>query len=223
MLLVAFAPALAAFDAQHVELAVDVAEDEIGSVARAYSITSSARASKVGGISKASAFAVLRLITSSNLVGCSIGRSAGLVPPLHLAVPEVAKIVQSSDCAAKSGELNDYSVCLTSLVHKNEFYLVDVLRQRPSYPELKKKVFEQKTRFKADVGLIEDTGHGTALIQDLRGSRLHAVGRRPEKDKITRISAQSAKIEAGQLLLPAQRLGLKNSRRRSLAVFGLGR
>jgi hypothetical protein len=35
-----------------------------------YSITSSARASSVGGISMLRALAVLRLMTSSNLVGC---------------------------------------------------------------------------------------------------------------------------------------------------------
>src|SRR5262249_48243211 len=45
-----------------------------------HSITSSAVASSVWGIVRPSAFAVLRLITSSNLVGCSIGRSAGLAP-----------------------------------------------------------------------------------------------------------------------------------------------
>src|SRR5215475_6747360 len=45
-----------------------------------YSITSSARASSVGGISRPSAFAVLRLITNWNLVGCTTGISAGLVP-----------------------------------------------------------------------------------------------------------------------------------------------
>src|SRR5262245_51316858 len=38
-----------------------------------HSITSSARASSVGGTSRPSALAVLRLISSSNLVGCSIG------------------------------------------------------------------------------------------------------------------------------------------------------
>src|SRR5207245_3723757 len=43
-----------------------------------YSITWSARPSTGGGIFRPSAFAVLRLITSSNLVGCSTGRSAGL-------------------------------------------------------------------------------------------------------------------------------------------------
>jgi phage terminase large subunit-like protein len=53
--------------------------------------------------------------------------------------------------------------------------------------------------------LIEDTGHGTALIQELRGSGLlHAIGIRPDKDKVTRMSAQSAKIEAKQLLLPSK-------------------
>src|SRR6516164_6074118 len=45
-----------------------------------HSITSSARASSVGEISRPSALAVLRLITSSNLVGCSTGSSAGLAP-----------------------------------------------------------------------------------------------------------------------------------------------
>ena len=73
MLLVAFAPALAAFDAQHIELAVDVAEDEIGSVARAYSITSSAMASSPGGKLRPNALAVLRLITNSNLERTSRG------------------------------------------------------------------------------------------------------------------------------------------------------
>src|SRR3954470_8567557 len=45
-----------------------------------HSITSSARASNEGGISRPSALAVLRLITSSNLVGCRTGRSPGLAP-----------------------------------------------------------------------------------------------------------------------------------------------
>jgi hypothetical protein len=44
-----------------------------------YSITSSARA-RSGGTVMPSAFAVLRLITGSNLVGCWTGRSAGFSP-----------------------------------------------------------------------------------------------------------------------------------------------
>src|SRR5215467_1668478 len=45
-----------------------------------HSITSSARASSIGGTSRLSALAVLRLMINSNLVGCSTGRSAGLAP-----------------------------------------------------------------------------------------------------------------------------------------------
>src|SRR5262249_34029268 len=45
-----------------------------------HSITSSARASTVGGSSRPSALAVLRLITSSYLVGAGTGRSAACSP-----------------------------------------------------------------------------------------------------------------------------------------------
>src|SRR5262249_23227160 len=45
-----------------------------------HSITSSASASSLGGMSRPSALAVLRLMTNSNLVGCMTGISAGLVP-----------------------------------------------------------------------------------------------------------------------------------------------
>ena len=45
-----------------------------------YSMTSSARAESVGGTSRPNSFAVFRLITNSNLVGCTTGRSAGFSP-----------------------------------------------------------------------------------------------------------------------------------------------
>jgi hypothetical protein len=45
-----------------------------------HSMTRSARCSSDGGIVRPIAFAVLRLITSSNLLGCSIGKSEGFIP-----------------------------------------------------------------------------------------------------------------------------------------------
>ena len=51
---------------------------------RTHSITSSARASSVGGTSRPSALAVLRLMTNSNLVGCmdrQVGRLGALENP----------------------------------------------------------------------------------------------------------------------------------------------
>jgi hypothetical protein len=50
------------------------------SSARRYSISSSAPKSMAGGTVSPSALAVFRLITSSNFVGCSTGRSAGFAP-----------------------------------------------------------------------------------------------------------------------------------------------
>lgn len=47
---------------------------------RLYSITSSARACSIGGTVMPNAFAALRLMTNSNLVGCITGKSAGLAP-----------------------------------------------------------------------------------------------------------------------------------------------
>jgi hypothetical protein len=51
--------------------------DELASL---HSITSSASASSLSGTVSPSAFAVLRWMTSSNLVGCMTGRSAGFSP-----------------------------------------------------------------------------------------------------------------------------------------------
>jgi hypothetical protein len=56
------------------------AADETYELASLHSITSLAKASNVGGIERPSAFAVFMLITSSNLVACSTGKSAGLAP-----------------------------------------------------------------------------------------------------------------------------------------------
>ncbi len=52
----------------------------IPEVGAPYSITASAVARRAGGTSMPSAFAVLRFTASSNLVGCSTGRSDGFAP-----------------------------------------------------------------------------------------------------------------------------------------------
>src|SRR5262245_26078379 len=49
-------------------------------IAAFHSITSSARTKNVSEIARPSVLAVLRFTISSNFVGCSIGRSAGLAP-----------------------------------------------------------------------------------------------------------------------------------------------
>jgi len=64
-----------------------------------YSITSSARAISIGGIVTPSALAVFRLITSSNLVGCSTGKSSGFAPWRILCTSAALRRKMSGVCA----------------------------------------------------------------------------------------------------------------------------
>jgi predicted phage terminase large subunit-like protein len=118
------------------------------------------------------------------------------------------RIIQSWDTASKSKELNDYSVCTSWLVQGNSYYLFDVLREKLDYPDLKRRVLDHAARHNANSVLIEDKGSGTSLIQDIcqenNSGMPNPIGVVPEGDKITRMSAQSAKIEARQVYLPKQ-------------------
>ena len=112
-------------------------------------------------------------------------------------------IVQSWDTASKADELSDYSVCTTWLRRDNQHYLLDVDRARRDYPALKQRVLELHKRHEADAVLIEDRSSGIQLIQDLRDTgQLYPIAINPEGDKVTRMYGQSARIEAGQVLLP---------------------
>ena len=77
---------------------------------RLYSITSSAVVSSDGGIIRPSVFAVFRLMTNSNFVGCTTGRSAGFSPlrirpgvNTHLAIL-IYKVVSVTKKTADFGE-----------------------------------------------------------------------------------------------------------------------
>ena len=87
------------------------------------------------------------------------------------------RIVQSWDTANKATELSDFSVCTSWGIAGKNLYLIDVLRRRMEYPELKRAVREQYERFEPSVVLIEDKASGTQLIQELIADGLHAVTR----------------------------------------------
>lgn len=115
----------------------------------------------------------------------------------------VGEIVQSWDTASKAGELNDYSVCTTWKIREDKYLLLDVLRERLDYPSLRKRAIEMSQMYQAYEVLIEDQGSGIQLIQDLKGEPyIYPRPIRPDTDKITRLSNQTAKIEMGQVWLP---------------------
>ena len=112
------------------------------------------------------------------------------------------KIVQSWDTASKAAELSDYSVGITALVTRDEIYVTDVVRERLEYPALKRRIIIEQQRWNAELILIEDKGSGTSLIQDLKADHLYPIAIEPVGDKVVRMSACSARIEAGSVLLP---------------------
>ena len=112
-------------------------------------------------------------------------------------------IIQSWDTASKGGPDNDFSVCTTWFrTRANEYFLADVYRARVDYPQLKAKVLELALLWRARRVLIEDAGVGTALFQELRGKVPGVIAVRPDRDKISRMSAVSAKFESGLVYLP---------------------
>ena len=113
------------------------------------------------------------------------------------------QILQSWDTANKVSELSDFSVCTTWGIKHRQLFLLNVLRKKMEYPELKRAVREQAQGWRADVVLIEDRASGTQLIQELLNEGLSAVSRAaPEGDKIMRLHAQTATIENGFVHLP---------------------
>jgi hypothetical protein len=66
-----------------------------------YSMTSSARAETVGGTVRPRIFAVLRFSTSSNLVGCMTGRSAGF-SPLRIRPTYHRPVATARPCSSRS-------------------------------------------------------------------------------------------------------------------------
>jgi len=121
-------------------------------------------------------------------------------------------ILQSWDTASKAGETNDYSVCTTWGLLNGRFYLLDVLRQRLTFPQLKRAVAETFRKFDASKVLIEDKASGIALLQELQSEGVYCVAAykaEPGKDKYIRLATQSIKFENGRVYVPSDAPWLK--------------
>lgn len=113
------------------------------------------------------------------------------------------RIVQSWDTAHKAGALNDPAVCGTWAETETGFYLLEVVRRRMEYPELKRTAKSLAGKWAPDAVLIEDKASGQSLVQDLRAeTSLPVIALRPVADKLTRMSTTSPAIEAGRVFLP---------------------
>jgi predicted phage terminase large subunit-like protein len=111
-------------------------------------------------------------------------------------------VLQSWDTATKDSAQSDYSVCTTWYYQDKRYYLVDVVRDRVDYPTLRALANSHAKLHNPNVILIEEAGVGTALAKELNDVGLPTIPVKPERDKPTRMSIQSAKFQAGQVFLP---------------------
>ena len=114
------------------------------------------------------------------------------------------RIVLSWDTANKAQEWNDFSVCTVWGQAGKFFYLLDVFRERLTYPALKQKVIELGKRYSNSTTVIEDKASGTQLLQDVRLELfgVHAYEPPSGADKPTRLHMQTTMFEQGLVLLP---------------------
>lgn len=112
------------------------------------------------------------------------------------------------DTAYTANKLNDPSVIMAISVHDRKLYVRDVSRVHMEYPAFRKHLaaWVMKAGYTASSRIhIEPKAAGLPVIDDLKAhTGLNVVkDEAPKESKVTRISAQSAKIEAGRVYLPS--------------------
>jgi predicted phage terminase large subunit-like protein len=123
------------------------------------------------------------------------------------------QVHQSWDTAMKAGPSCDFSVCTTWGFADGAWWLLDLIRVRLDYPELRARALSEAAKWRPTLVLIEEAGTGIPLLSDL----VAEVRRRPRRapgpswmprayhprvDKLTRLAAQAAKLEDGRVRLP---------------------
>jgi predicted phage terminase large subunit-like protein len=107
----------------------------------------------------------------------------------------------SVDGAWETKKENDYSVCLVWGVIGNNYYLIDLWRDKVIYPDFKKIIKSIFDKYKVMTILIEDTASGKAFIHEMQ-SFLPVHPFKPEGDRVVRVHAISDFIAAGRVFLP---------------------
>ena len=120
--------------------------------------------------------------------------------------PKFTRIVQSWDTASTDKDQSNFSVCMTfGETSDQHWYLLDVYRGKLKFPDLLRKVRGLSELHRATDVLIEHCASGIQLAQQLREEgfvNIQAI--KPEGSKFERLTACSARIEAGKVWIPGQ-------------------
>jgi predicted phage terminase large subunit-like protein len=111
-------------------------------------------------------------------------------------------LYQSWDTATSKRETNDWSVGTTWAMDRTGYYLVDVVRVRVTYPELRDLVDAYAFKWGCQSILIEDKGAGQILIQERQKDRKPVIPYMPKGDKFFRLAQVAPLIESGAVRFP---------------------
>jgi predicted phage terminase large subunit-like protein len=112
-----------------------------------------------------------------------------------------AFLIQSWDTATVANDNADWSVCTTWLVTNSRFYLMEVLRKRLVYPDLKAAIIGQNRFYQPRHVIIEDKGSGTSLLQDFFDSSIPIEPYRCNDSKEVRAGRASVPVNQGRVFL----------------------
>jgi predicted phage terminase large subunit-like protein len=132
------------------------------------------------------------------------------------APPEILYTYISLDAAIEANKRSDYSVFAVFGVfimnHTNhvedeekpnyQVMLLDVVRDRMEYPELKRTAIAMAEKWVPDKFIIEKKASGAPLLQDLRRMRLPVAPFEPVKDKYGRLQMVSDVFDEGAVWAP---------------------
>jgi predicted phage terminase large subunit-like protein len=132
------------------------------------------------------------------------------------AYPELEFIIQSWDTAFEKTNRSDYSACTTwgIFMHPDTLgnlrpnvIVLDALKRRMEFPELKKVAYDMYNEWKPDSLIIEKKAAGAPLIYELRKIGIPLTEYTPSKgnDKIARVNAISDLFNSGIVWAPDTR------------------
>lgn len=112
-------------------------------------------------------------------------------------------VVQSWDTASSTSELASYTVGITAQIDKSgTIWVLDLVRGRWQFPDVQRKIIEAARCHRPKCILIEDQASGIGLQQTLRRQRLSVIPIKPKGDKVMRMHAHTASLEAKKVFLP---------------------
>ena len=132
-------------------------------------------------------------------------------------LPESGNFIQSWDIAFKTGNNNDYSVCITAKMHENKIYITDIYREKLNYNGLFAEIVFKNAQARGCNVIIESTTGTLYLIEQIKARRTNVIPYQPIESKIQRANYVSLDIASGRVLLPLQAKWLDDFKREVIA------